>query len=98
MRKTNENTIKDSLKMMVKELRIEDKLNELEIKEMWTQIMGSDAQQYTKKIVLSKKILFLEIDSAPLRHEILLAKEEIIKLYNARFEKEVVKKIVINSI
>ena len=94
MSSSNEITLKEAIKQLFKAYPfIKDKVNENKISEIWEKVMGKMIAKRTKSIILKKRVLIVEINSASLRNELSFAKEKIIKIINAEFEEEVIDEI-----
>ena len=65
------------------------------IKLLWKESMGPTINSYTKSIYLSRKQLFINITSAPLRQELSMSKDKIRNLINQGIGKEVVEEVII---
>ncbi|MDG2172398.1 MAG: DUF721 domain-containing protein [Flavobacteriaceae bacterium] len=92
-----ENNLKiDSLiKIFIKENNLEDGLDNLEIKDLWNEVMKNGVANYTTDIILNKGTLYIKLKSSVLREELSYGKEKIIKLLNERLKKNLIKKIVL---
>jgi len=95
MAKHNDQIIGDVLKNMVKEMKISPKLHELKIKKFWKDVMGTTINNYTKEIKLRRNKLFITIESAPLRQELMYGKEKLVKVLNREIGEEYIQDIVI---
>lgn len=87
-------SISDLMKIFIKENKLEKGLDELRIKDIWIQTLGSHMTNYTKDIKLIKQTLYVELTSSVLRQELLLGKEKIIKSINEQVGKELIKDLV----
>lgn len=94
-RNSNEASIKELLDFLMQEYKIDKKIDSIRIKQEWRKIMGGTIANRTKNIYVKKNVLFLEIDSAPLKNELLYAKDKIVKLINDAFNKEIIEKVII---
>jgi len=52
--------------------------------------------QHTTRLNISKKVLYIKVDSAALRNELSFAKENIRKALNSEVKSEVIREVVIN--
>ena len=60
----------------------------------WAKIMGHPISSRTQKVYVRDRILFLQIESAPLRNELVLAKKKIIELINREMKVELIEDVV----
>ena len=65
------------------------------IRMIWKSEMGPTIWSYTKSLYLREQILYINITSSPLRHELSMSKEKILTLINDKFGRKVVEKVVI---
>ena len=65
------------------------------INEMWIELMGANIANYTEKIALKGKTLFVSLNNAALRDELSYGKEKIIKMMNEQLGKTVIEKVVL---
>ncbi len=60
----------------------------------WAKIMGTPISSRTQKVYVRDRILFLQIESAPLRNELVHAKKKIIELINREMNVELIEDVV----
>ncbi len=73
--------------------KIDHGLQERKIKLFWKSNFGKTINKYTSHIKLRNKTLTVSITSAPLRQELLMSAEKIIKKINKHLENTVIEKI-----
>ncbi|HTN17320.1 MAG TPA: DUF721 domain-containing protein [Chitinophagaceae bacterium] len=83
-------SVGDALKRLIAQSGWADKLHEYRVKEEWEQIAGATIARYTEKIQLRDRVLYLSTDIAPLKQELLLGKESLIRKINLHFAETVV--------
>ena len=62
---------------------------------LWKQLLGNNISQFTDKVELRNKTLYVSLTSAPLREELSYGKEKIMRMLNEEIGKETIKKIVL---
>ena len=82
MNKSNDHTLKEVLNEMLKEYRLSDKLMELKLVESWPKIVGKIIAKHTTGIYLRNKRLYVTLDNAAIREELLYAKTKLLKSLN----------------
>ena len=87
----NEQTLKEVLLQVVGSPKIKDKYLLLSIKDAWKTCFGPTIQQYTSELRFREGILTATITSAPLRHELSLNKEKIIRIMNETLQSDHIK-------
>ena len=95
IKKTNDQKISEVLKQMVNSSRLKPKLTQTKIQESWSRLMGPSISRYTKKIGLRKKKLYITIDSAALKNELMYAREKIKKMLNEELGEEYIEEVII---
>jgi hypothetical protein len=95
MRKTNEQSLKDALDALFKAYGLDTRMAEKKLINSWPAMCGPMIAKYTRNIYINKKRLFLEIDNAVVREEIVFAREALIKKLNAEVGSEVITEIVV---
>jgi mRNA-degrading endonuclease YafQ of YafQ-DinJ toxin-antitoxin module len=93
-RRGNVSPLKEALDAFLKNLKIEDKFKETYLAAHWEKIMGSAVNERTVQIYIKDETLFLEIDSAPLRSELLHTKTKLVGTFNKLIGKEIIKEII----
>lgn len=89
-RKTGATPLKEAIEDMLEAYKIRSKFNETYIVAYWEKIMGLPIASRTTQIYIQERKLFIQLDSAPLRNELVMAKNKIVEMIN----KEVGQKIV----
>ena len=93
MYRTNERSLGEIIKEVLRQHRLEDKLVETRIAGSWENIMGTHIQRYTERIVLKGSTLTVYLRSSVLRNELTLAKTKIVRMINKELGKEVVREL-----
>jgi len=95
MSKYNQSSIKEAIQDLLKTYRLDGKLNEVKLLNSWEKVMGKMIANHTKDIYISKKKLFIKVDSAALRQELAYAKEKIVNMLNEEVGMEVIDGVVL---
>jgi hypothetical protein len=93
-RKSAATPLKDAFNELLEAYRIKDKFNQASIVAFWEKLMGKTIAKRTGKIYFRGKTMFIEISSAPLKHELSLSKSKMIDLISKEFGPGVVEDIV----
>ena len=83
------------LKEFVGQTRIRKGMDEFLIKKAWEETMSLSIQKYTQNLYFSKGILYIQINSAALRHELFAERDKLKKLLNEKTGNEIITQIVI---
>ena len=87
--------MKDWLQVFVQSPQIRAKLYQARIEKMWKELMGPLISSYTRKIKLDEQVLYIYIDSASLKSELTIMKENIRSLVNEKLGEEFIKEVKI---
>ena len=83
-RNSKEAPLKDVIEKLMKAYRLDGKMKELDIIDAWPEMMGIAVSNRTKNITIKNKTLFLTMDSAVMRDELLHGKQIIIQRINEK--------------
>ena len=79
---------------MLKAYRLQGKLNEVTIVSSWERVMGRAVALKTQEIYISQSKLFVRLTSAPLKHELVMAKTRVLDMINAEVGEKVVQEVI----
>ncbi len=91
--KDREYTIKDLLNAYVGGLKISDRLNEVKVKEALHTFLGDFLMKRVTYFAVKGTELTLKVDSAPLRAELSMGKQQLIQYINTACKSEVIQSI-----
>lgn len=78
---------------MYKSYHLSGKFNEMKLLGSWERIMGKSIASRTSQIYINKKTLFVKLTSAPLKNELAMSKNKILKLLEGEGAKGVIEDI-----
>jgi predicted nucleic acid-binding Zn ribbon protein len=87
-------SLKEGLEALVKAYRLQGKLNEVTVVSSWERVMGKAVALKTKEVFVNQGKLFVRLTSAPLKHELLMAKTRVAELINAEVGEAVIKEVI----
>ena len=87
--------LKDVLDDMIQEMRLGGKMDEMNVRKHWHELMGTYITNHTQKIYFSKGKIFIYIESSALKQELYLAKSKIISSLNERLQENLVQDLII---
>ena len=79
----------------VKNSKLKNGLENVQIEKAWQELMGKGVQNYTSSVKIHKGTLYVYLTSSVLRQELGYGKDKIIALINDHMGREVVKKIIL---
>jgi predicted nucleic acid-binding Zn ribbon protein len=87
-------SIKEVLERYLEIYRLKDSFDETYVTAHWEKIMGKPIASRTKAVFVKQNTLYVQIDSAPLREELVRARSKILELVNNEIGKKLVHDIV----
>jgi predicted nucleic acid-binding Zn ribbon protein len=93
-RKSEPTSLKSAMSKMFDVYDIKKQLAETNITESWEELMGSTVASRTSKLFVKDKKLFVRLTSAPLAHEMSIAKPKILQRFSEKFGPGAIEDIV----
>jgi len=90
-----EMSLQDALQQFLLKSKIKEKVQALEIKDVWAELMGKTIADYTENIQLINQQLIITTHVAALKNELVYQKEKIRNRVNERFNYHAVKEVII---
>lgn len=94
-RKSDDISIKQAVEKMLEVYHLRRKYDETSILSAWPQIIGKAISNRTQQIFIKDKKLFVKVESAVIKHELLLMRKQIIVNVNEHVGKVIVEDLVI---
>jgi hypothetical protein len=95
MKRHNDQSIKDILTLLVGNGNLKPKLNEAKIQQVWKENMGTTINHYTKSIAVNRNVLFITIESSPLKQELFYGRDKIKDMMNDALGEAYIKDVLI---
>ena len=96
-RKRRPESLGDVLATLIKDLGIGKKLSEQGLIEQWPQVVGDKIAKHTRAVTCEGGKLFVEVDSAAWRHELLYMKAQILERLNRKAGSKVIQEIILTN-
>jgi predicted nucleic acid-binding Zn ribbon protein len=93
-RKSDSSSLKEAIEYLLRVYKLQAKYDETYITAHWEEIMGKPIAARTQQVYVSNQKLFLKLDSAPLKKELMMAKQPLIELINKAAHQELIKEVV----
>ena len=93
-RKSEVFTLKEAVQDLLNTYRLKDRFDEAQLIASWEKIMGAPIAKRTNKIFIRNKVMFVELKSAPLKHELNQSKSKVLNLFRQEFGHEIVKEVI----
>lgn len=87
-------TIKDAIGQLLKAYQLQARFNETYLEAFWGKMMGPAIASRTNRLYVRDRKLHIEIASAPLRNELVHAKQKLIQLVNKDMGTDVIEDII----
>jgi len=94
--RSHEKPLKAVIEEFLKSFRLEDKLAEARILHSWEKVVGQMVARHTVRINIRHKVLYVKLDSAALRNELMFARGKIVTALNKEAGMLVIEEIVLN--
>ena len=95
MSRHNERTIKKAIEELLESYKLKGKINEVRLINSWEKIMGKAISNHTREMHFPNRTLYIKLDSAPLRHELMFSKDKMIKLINESIGEPMIDDVVL---
>jgi len=89
-RLNTENDLQSILGVVLKGYNLTSGIDKVNVKDVWTRVMGPGVANYTIEVMLKNKTLYVALSSAVLREELSYGKDKIIKMINEEVDKEMI--------
>jgi len=93
MQGDNNRPLKEWLQVFAQSPQLRAKLYQTRVEKMWGELMGPLVSGYTRRIKLDEHVLLLFIDSASLKSELSIMRENIRNLVNERLGEDFVREV-----
>jgi len=94
MRKKNTELLSDVIRQVLKEQHLDKPLNEKRLMDAWPVVLGDNIMKYTSGLSVKNRVLYVNLTSSVLRHDLFLSREEIKNSLNRQVGAEVINDIV----
>lgn len=94
MKPTNDKTLKEAMQQMLKAYRIKGKFDETSVITHWEDVVGKSVSNRTKEIYIRDKKLFVRIESAVIKNQLLMMRTQIMANLNEKVGALVIQEMV----
>ena len=91
----NQQSLSEALREFISAHNLQKGIDEVQVKEAWTRLMGQGVNHYTQNLVFREGTLYVGLSSSVLREELSLGNSKIIKMLNDDLGSEVIEKLVL---
>ena len=89
-RKSDTATLKEAINSMMESYKIKGRYEENRLMGSWGTLMGAPIAKRTEKLFVKNKVLYVKLNSAPLRQELTIAKSKVLEIIRRHFDKELI--------
>lgn len=94
MKRKDAQALGDILKDLLKEQKLDKKLNEVRLMEAWETVVGKNIAAYTNQKYIKNSILFVHLSSSVLRSELMMSRQILVNSLNKAVGESVITDIV----
>jgi predicted nucleic acid-binding Zn ribbon protein len=94
VRKKNTEQLRDVINQFLKQQKLDKPLYEKRLIDAWPLVLGNNIMQYTSNLSIKKRVLYVTLTSAVLRHDLFLSRAEIVKSLNHQVGFEIIDDII----
>ena len=88
-------SMQDAMKQFLKKSLLKQGIQSVQIEEVWEAVMGKTIAQYTDKLEIKGRTLFITTAVAPLKNELLFQKVKIIERLNETLGEKIIDEVKI---
>jgi predicted nucleic acid-binding Zn ribbon protein len=96
MRRSNEQPLKAAIEEFLDKFHLRDKLNQAKVIAAWEKVVGAMVAKNTSQLHIRNKVLYVKVNTAALRNELLFARTKIMNALNKEVGAKVIEEIVLN--
>ena len=94
MRKKNTELLSDVIHQVLKEQHLDKPLNEKRLIDAWPLVLGASIMKYTSEIYIKNRVLYVNLSSSVLRHDLFMSRDEIKNSLNKQVGNDVIVDII----
>ena len=94
MRRSEAEQIGDMIRKFLRQNGMESPLNEYRLIQAWTDVVGPTIAKYTSELFIKNQVLYVHLTSAPLRQELMMGREVLVRNLNQQVGAQVIVNIV----
>lgn len=96
-RNKSESTVKNAISELLDVYKLKKKFSELEAMNAWMKVLGNVVAKRTTHLQIKEGILYVKLESASLKNELMMAKSSVIEKLNQQIGGEkVIQDIIFN--
>lgn len=88
-------SVGEAINKLFETYKTKGRFDEAQLVASWERLLGKTIANRTSKLYIKNNVLFVQISSAPLKHELNMSKQKILDLFQQEFGKSIVQEIII---
>lgn len=84
-----------AIQAMLQEYHIKSKFDEQNVVASWERLVGKPIAKRTRRVFVRNKVVFVELDSPSMKHDLQFHKGQILEIFRKEFGEEAVGDLVI---
>lgn len=92
-KKDNKQTLGEAIQILISDLGIEEKLLSVQAEELFVDMMKSVIMKYVENLYVSKRVLYVKMNSPELKNELQYGRSKIIQHINEGIGKEFIQDV-----
>ncbi|MFA0961622.1 DUF721 domain-containing protein [Roseivirga sp. BDSF3-8] len=94
-RKSDTVSLKDAMNELLDAYRLNSRYSQTHLKANWHEIAGNTIARRTTKIFFKKDVMFVEVGSAPLKHQMGYGKDILLNRIREKYGPDLVSEIIL---
>lgn len=87
--------VSNAIRQLLQSYRLEGRFDEANVVASWERLVGKGVARQTRRIFIRNRVLFVELQSAGLKHDLNLHKPQILEVLRKEFGHEAVQDLVL---
>jgi predicted nucleic acid-binding Zn ribbon protein len=87
--------IGDAIQNLLKTYHIKSRFDEASLVTSWERLVGKPVAKRTKRVFVRDHVLFVELDSPGMKHDLSLHKKDIVAVFAKEFGPDLIRELVI---
>ncbi len=87
--------VSNAIRQLLQSYRLEGRFDEANVVASWERLVGKGVARQTRRIFIRNRVLFVELQSAGLKHDLNLHKPQILEVLRKEFGQEAVQDLVL---
>jgi predicted nucleic acid-binding Zn ribbon protein len=91
----NQKTLKQAISELIKVYQLQSKMSQTKLKAEWQNMMGNTIAKYTEQVFVKDKTLFVYVNNAALKNELIYNKDAILNKVNKSIGSDYVNTLIV---